>query len=150
MGAARIKDEVAITVPSHPKYLSLVRAVTVMMGIQNKIEDTVIDHMEHAVDEACSNVIKHAYAGDPNKQIVVTLRISPEAFEVIIEDSGRKADVASIRGRGLDDIRPGGLGVHLIKRACDVVEFDEKKKRGNRLRLVKYLTVKHGNKNKGK
>jgi anti-sigma regulatory factor (Ser/Thr protein kinase) len=137
-----------ITVPSHPKYLSLVRAVTVMMGVQNKVDDTVIEHMEHAVDEACSNVITHAYAGDPNKQIEVTLRISPEAFEVIIEDSGLKADVASIKGRDLDDIRPGGIGVHLIRRACDVVEFDEKKKKGNRLRLVKYLKVKHGNKDK--
>jgi len=137
-----------ITVPSHPKYLALVRAVTVKMGVQNKVDDTVIRHMEHAVDEACSNVIKHAYAGDPNKQIGVTLTISPEAFEVIIEDSGVKADGASIKGRRLDDIRPGGLGVHLIKRACDIVEFDEKKKKGNRLRLVKYLKEEHGNKNK--
>ncbi len=119
-----------------------------MMGAQNKVDDTVIEHMEHAVDEACSNVIKHAYAGDPNQQIGVILRISPEAFEVIIEDSGLKTDVASIKGRGLDEIRPGGLGVHLIKRACDVVEFDEKKKKGNRLRLVKYLKVKHGDKDK--
>ncbi len=137
-----------ITVPSDPKYLALVRAVTVRMGVQNKVDDTVIRHMEHAVDEACSNVIKHAYAGDPNKQIRITLTISPEAFEVIIEDSGVKADVASFKGRRLDDIRPGGLGVHLIKRACDIVEFDEKKKKGNRLRLVKYLKEKHGNKDK--
>ena len=119
-----------------------------MMGVQNKVDQTVIDHMEHAVDEACSNVIKHAYAGDPNKQIGVTLRVSSEAFEVIIEDSGLKADVASIKGRGLDEIIPGGLGVHLIKRACDVVEFDEKKKKGNSLRLVKYLKVNNGNKDR--
>jgi anti-sigma regulatory factor (Ser/Thr protein kinase) len=143
-----VKDEVIITVPSHPKYLSLVRAVTGMMGVQNKVDETVIEHMEHAVDEACSNVIKHAYGGDPNQQIGVTLRISPEAFEVIIEDNGLKADVASIKGRGLDDIRPGGLGVHLIKRACDVVEFDEEKQKGNRLRLVKYLKEKHGDRDK--
>jgi serine/threonine-protein kinase RsbW len=136
-----------ITVPSHPKYLALLRSVTVVMGVQNEVDSTVIEHMEHAVDEACSNVIKHAYAGDPNKQIGLTLRISPEAFEVVIEDSGLKADVASIKGRGLDEIRPGGLGVHLIKRACDIVEFDEKEKKGNRLRLVKYLKG-HGNKNK--
>jgi len=143
-----IRDEVMLTVPSHPKYLSLVRAVTVMMGAQNKLDKTVIEHMEHAVDEACSNVIKHAYRGDPGKQIGLTLRISPEAFEVIIEDSGLKAEVARIKGRGLDDIRPGGLGVHLIKRACDVVEFDEKKTQGNRLRLVKYLKAKDGDKDK--
>ncbi len=137
-----------IRVPSHPKYLALVRAVTGGMGVQNKVDDTVIKHMEHAVDEACSNVIKHAYAGDPNKEIAVTLRISPEAFEVIIEDTGRKTDVASVKGRKLDDIRPGGLGVHLIKRACDIVEFDEKKKNGNRLRLVRYLKGKDGDKDK--
>ncbi len=143
-----MKDEVIITVPSHPKYLSLVRAVTVTMGVQNELDDAVIEHMEHAVDEACSNVIKHAYGGDPGKQIGITLKVTPEAFEVVIEDSGLKADVARIKGRGLDDIKPGGLGVHLIKRACDVVEFDEKKTEGNRLRLVKYLKVKHGNKDK--
>jgi len=143
-----MKDEVMIKVPSHPKYLALLRAVTVTMGVQNKVADTVIRHMEHAVDEACSNVIKYAYAGDPNQQIDVTLTISPEAFEVIIEDSGVKADVASVKGRKLDDVRPGGLGVHLIKRACDIVEFDEKKKKGNRLRLVKYLKERHGDKNK--
>jgi len=137
-----------IRVPSHPKYLALIRAVTVKMGVQNKVDDTIVKHMEHAVDEACSNVIKHAYAGDPNKEIGVTLRISPEAFEVIIEDSGLKTDVASVKGRRLDDIRPGGLGVHLIKRACDIVEFDEKKKNGNRLRLVKYFKGNHGNKDK--
>jgi serine/threonine-protein kinase RsbW len=147
MGVTHIKDQVVITVPSHPKYLALVRSVTVMMGVQNKVDYAVIEKMEHAVDEACSNVIKHAYAGDPNGQIGLTLKISPEAFEVIIEDSGLKADIASIKGRSLDDVRAGGLGVHLIKRACDVVEFDEKKKKGNRLRLVKYLKVKHGNKN---
>ncbi|MGD1076013.1 MAG: ATP-binding protein [Thermodesulfovibrionales bacterium] len=139
-----MNDEVMITVPSHPKYLSVARAVTRMMGIQNKVDETVIEHMEHAVDEACSNVIKHAYGGDPNQQIGITLRISSEAFEVVIEDNGLKADISSIKGRGLDEIRPGGLGVHFIKRACDVVEFDEKKKAGNRLRLVKYLKEKHG------
>ncbi len=144
-----MKDEVMITVPSHPKYLALVRSVTVKMGIQNKVDETVIRRMEHAVDEACSNVIKHAYAGDPSKKIGITLRISPEAFEVIIEDSGVKADVASVKGRRLDDIRPGGLGVHLIRRACDVVEFDEKTKKGNRLRLIKYLKETHGDTNKG-
>jgi serine/threonine-protein kinase RsbW len=140
---------VKITVPSHPKYLALVRAVTVGMGARNNVDDTVIKHMEHAVDEACSNVIKHAYAGNPNKKIGITLSVSPTAFEVIIEDSGAKADVASVKGRRLDDIRPGGLGVHLIKRACDIVEFDERKKKGNRLRLVKYLKDNHENRNQG-
>ena len=137
-----------ITVPSHPKYLALVRAVTVKMGLQNKVDSAVIQQMEQAVDEACSNVIEHAYAGDPNNQIGVTLRISRDAFEVVIEDSGRKADLASLKGRGLNDIRPGGLGVHFIKRACDVVKFDEKKEEGNRLVLIKHLRVKRGNKDK--
>ncbi|HXX54087.1 MAG TPA: ATP-binding protein [Thermodesulfovibrionales bacterium] len=137
-----------ITAPSHPKYLAMVRAVTVKMGLQNRVDSEVIQQMEQAVDEACSNVIAHAYAGDPNKQIAVTLRITRDAFEVVIEDSGRKADLASLKGRGLDEIRPGGLGVHFIKRACDVVKFDENREKGNRLVLIKHLTVKGGNKDK--
>jgi serine/threonine-protein kinase RsbW len=133
-----MKDAVVITIPSHPKYLSMVRAATVNMGKLYGMEDPVIEDVKLAVDEACSNVIKHAYRGDTSKKIVIKYKIMQNNFLVIIEDSGIKAHLKSIKGRNLDDVRPGGLGIHFIKRVFDIFKLDGKKKKGNRLILIKY------------
>jgi serine/threonine-protein kinase RsbW len=64
--------------------------------------------------------------------------MTKKGFEVLIEDHGVKAQPESIEGRNLDDIRPGGLGIHLIKRAFDIFQFDQRKRRGNRLKLIRF------------
>jgi anti-sigma regulatory factor (Ser/Thr protein kinase) len=126
-------------VPSHPKYLSVVREVTARMGLMHDIPEEEVEQIKLAVDEACANVIKYAYRGNADERIVVSYKVDDERFEVVIEDSGIKADPGAIMGRKLEDVRPGGLGVHFIKRCFDVFEFDGKKKNGNRLRLIRYL-----------
>ncbi len=146
---AKSNKSVTITIPSDPKYLCVVRDVTVRMGILNGVDEAVTEQIKLAVDEACSNVIKHAYGGDTRQKIRVEYSITPESFEVTIDDSGRKADLDLIKGRRLDQVRPGGLGVHFIRRVFDVFEFDEEKKRGNRLRLVRNMGKGNGNRNKG-
>ena len=98
---------------------------------------TEIDDVKLAVDEACSNVIKHAYGGDVGREYTVRYFLA-DSFEVIIEDSGIKAEPESIEGRDLDDVKPGGLGIHFIKRTFDVFAFDKSKKQGNRLTLIRY------------
>lgn len=139
-----MKNSVIITIPSHPKYLSVVRAATVRIGELYGIENGIIEGIRLAVDEACSNVIKHAYKGENNKKIVIKFANTKKTFEVIIEDNGVTVPIETIKGRCLEDIRPGGLGVHFIKRTFDVFEFDNKKKNGNRLRLIKYMEAKDG------
>jgi len=137
-----MKDSVTITIPSHPKYLSIVRSVTVKMAQIYEITEPLTEDMKLAVDEACANVIKHAYKGDRTKKIVLKYMITKKSFNVIIEDSGIKAQTDLIKGRSLDDIRPGGLGIHFIKRVFDVFQFDETKKKGNRLILIKSMNIK--------
>ena len=61
---------------------------------------------------------------------------------MVIEDNGIKSDPESMKGRDLDDLKPGGLGIHFIKKVFDVFELDSRKKDGNRLRLIKYLKGK--------
>jgi len=134
-----MKDSTVIAIPSHPKYLCMVRDVTARMGKIFNVPETDIEHIKLAVDEACSNVIKYAYGGDTTRKIFVKFRLRKKGFEVVIEDSGIKAQPELIEGRSLSDVRPGGLGVHLIRRAFDVVTFDDKKKKGNRLVMVKYI-----------
>jgi serine/threonine-protein kinase RsbW len=137
-----MKDSVTITIPSHPKYLSIVRSVTGKMAQIYEITEPLTEDMKLAVDEACANVIKHAYRGDITKKIVLKYKITKKSFNVIIEDSGIKAQTDLIKGRSLDDIRPGGLGIHFIKRVFDVFQFDETKKKGNRLILIKSMNIK--------
>ena len=63
----------------------------------------------------------------------------PETLLGIIEDNGVKARPELIAGRDLEEVRPGGLGIHFIKRTFDVFQFDEKKTKGNRLRLIRHI-----------
>lgn len=136
-----MKDYLIITIPSHPKYLSVVRAVSVRMGELHGLTAAETEDIKLAVDEACSNVIKHAYDSDTGKRIIVKFRVAKNKLEVMIEDSGRMHP-DFIEGRSLDDVKPGGLGMHLIRRAFDVVAFDEKKRKGNRLILIRHIKTK--------
>ncbi|MGQ9570761.1 MAG: ATP-binding protein [Thermodesulfovibrionales bacterium] len=89
-------------------------------------------------------MIKHAYKGDVNQKIILRFKTSSKGFEVIIDDNGLKVHPESLVGRDLEDIRPGGLGIHFIKKVFNVFALDEKKKKGNRLRLVRYIKGKDG------
>jgi anti-sigma regulatory factor (Ser/Thr protein kinase) len=133
-----MKNSAVIRVPSHPHYLSVIRAVTAQMCVLSGMSDSAVDEVKVAVDEACSNVMKYAYRGNTDRYIVIEYRIISDGFQVVIEDNGIKARPKDIEGRDLDELRPGGLGVHLIKRAFDTMAFDKSKKRGNRLKLIRY------------
>jgi len=128
---------VTLTVPSHPKYLYVVRSalypILIDAGFGRKDARRII----LAVDEACSNIIKHAYEGDHNKTITMTVADDAERFTVRLRDYGRKADPASIAPRDLADIRPGGLGTLFMGAAFDTVTYDTKQDQGTLLILEK-------------
>jgi len=99
-----------------------------------------------SVDEALANVIRHAYKGRTGLPIGLTCRrlwsakdaSAPQGLEIVLSDSGVAADPKKLQGRSLDEIRPGGLGLHFMKQSMDVVEFSRKNGK-NLLRMVKYL-----------
>lgn len=143
-----MRESAVITVPSSPRYLSVIRAVTATMADIYGMAERVREDVKLAVDEACSNVIKYAYKGDAGQKIVVKYFIT-KSFEVVIEDNGIKARPEYIEGRSLDDVRPGGLGVHFIKRTFDVFAFDPRKRNGNRLRLIKHRREEDEDRDRG-
>jgi serine/threonine-protein kinase RsbW len=97
-----------------------------------------------AVDEACTNVIKHAYRYDPNKEITITIRRKSGAFEVSILDSGAGFDPGRIPTPDMKEYlthyRRGGLGIYLMKSLMDKVEYGNGPGQRNEVRLTKYLT----------
>lgn len=102
-----------------------------------------IANISLAVDEACTNIIKHAYQNAPDKEIEITVIRSKGNFEVRIVDYGKKFDPTEIRPpdlrQNLAQHRRGGLGVYLMKRLMDKVEYSFQPGKQNEVRLVKYL-----------
>lgn len=130
---------IEIKIPSDPKFLKIVRAtishVSEIMGFIP--EET--NNITLAVDEACSNIIKHSYCGTTDQLIEVLIHLHADRLEVLLQDYGKKVNVRQIKSRELDDVRPGGLGVHLIKSVMDIVNYENCSDNCNQLQLVKYL-----------
>ncbi|OYT15186.1 MAG: hypothetical protein B7C24_14375 [Bacteroidetes bacterium 4572_77] len=102
-----------------------------------------------AADEACTNLIKHAYKFDKNKTIDISISSEQEqVFSIIIEDSAEPFDIADSPKVNINSyikaMKPGGLGVHIIKAVIDVIHYKpaSKKNGKNRLILKKYLSRK--------
>ena len=96
-----------------------------------------------AVDEACTNIIKHAYHNDPTKDIVVSVMREKNRFEVRIVDEGTKFDPTSMKPLDLKNhlahYRRGGLGVYLMKTLMDEIVYSSQGRKKNEVRLTKYL-----------
>ncbi|MBE2204422.1 MAG: ATP-binding protein [Chthoniobacterales bacterium] len=102
---------------------------------KNGFDDCATELMVLALDEACTNVIRHAYdnACKPVRLEMVSLK---SRVRFVLRDYGTSCDPGKIRSRDLEDIRPGGLGVHIIKQAFDTVTYSPRPK-GTRLVLEK-------------
>ena len=93
-----------------------------------------------AVDEACQNVIRHAYGGDCDQGIELEIRREGSRLRVRLRDHAPAVDPARIRARDLDDVRPGGLGVHLIHELMDETHFEpDPSGAGNTLVMAKEI-----------
>lgn len=101
-----------------------------------------------AVDEACSNLIRHAYQLDHSKEFFVD--ISPDndnTLVIEILDNGTAFDPLTVPIPDLNQYaaqhRKGGFGVHIIRMVMDAVEYfpaDDTTHQMNRLKLVKKLS----------
>lgn len=75
-----------------------------------------------AADEAVTNVIRHTYQGASDKPIVLSGEISDGHLHLRMRDYGPHVDPEKLKGRALEDIKPGGLGLHLLQAVFSVVE----------------------------
>lgn len=102
----------------------------------------VLDNIVLATNEACMNVIQHAYLGYENGEIIVELWKKNNALTIKVIDYANDSDLNSIKSRDLEDVRPGGLGVHLIKQLMDEVVYKNIENRsGNVLEMTKKIDV---------
>ncbi len=125
---------------SRPDLLAPVRAMIVSLAERFGFDDIESGHLALAVDEALANVIRHGYESRPDGRIWIAVHLieSPaRTLRIEIEDEGRQVDPAEINPRALDEIRPGGLGVHIMREVTDACDFEPRQPRGMRLVLEK-------------
>lgn len=130
-------QSISITIPSDALYLKIIRSVLESIGEIFNFSQKDINAIELATNEACANIINHAYNDEPHHQIQITICGYPDKIKIELKDKGKKVDPDKIKSRKLDDIRPGGLGVHFIHSLMEEVVFDQDYEHGNRLILTK-------------
>lgn len=121
---------------SHPGNLSLVRDFVRQFLKQIRLTDTEKDLIILGLDEACTNVIRYAYNHQPDQLISLICEQRKASIVFRLRDFGTQCDPSKLQGRPLDLVQPGGLGIHLIKRAFDQVDYNLKKE-GTELVLSK-------------
>ena len=108
--------------------------------LQMGVSEMDAELMVLALDEACTNIIRHAYGGPTQSAIRLNIDPVKHGIRCTLRDYGKSCDPAKIRSRDLTDFRPGGLGVRIMQTAFDHVVF-EPRPRGTRLTLTKNLLV---------
>ncbi len=91
-----------------------------------------------AADEAVTNIMRHTYQGAPDKPIMLSGEITGGHLHFRLRDEGPHVEFAKLKGRELEDIKPGGLGLHLLKSIFTTVEHT-KLPIGNEWHLAKPL-----------
>ncbi len=93
-----------------------------------------------AIDEACQNIIRHAYRGESDQAIELEVERRGDRLVFTLTDEAPAIDPSRVKPRDLEDVRPGGLGTHFIRRVMDEVEFLQPASgRGNLLRMVRRI-----------
>ena len=125
---------------SSPEQLRNVRHVVRSVTTDRGCKDDLVNGMVLAIDEASSNVIKHGYGLNDSGDIILEIFYSRGELVFRLTDFAKPVNRAACRSRELDDLRPGGLGVHLIKKIMDKYEFlDPPKGVGNVLEMRKRI-----------
>lgn len=104
-----------------------------------------VKEIELATEEALVNIINYAYP-DHSGDIKVTCTQDPsKALVIKIEDTGIAFDISSLKdpdiSAGISDREVGGLGVFLIRKLMDKVQYHRKNKK-NILELVIHIPTK--------
>jgi len=132
-------EPIHLSIISHPENLKIIRKVMkdVMSktGLSKKDSGCVI----LAIDEACSNIIKHGYKNDYNQKIDLTIILKKNLLSISILDNGIRFDKNSIETRNIDEIKPGGLGIYIINQVMDRVEYARTSEGFNKIKMVKKL-----------
>lgn len=135
---------VVVRLLSQTKNLATAREAVKTFTRNLGFNEECCSHIALAVDEAVCNVIRHGYESKPDQPIWINLWAlgpadRPRGVRIVIEDEAKQVDPEQIRGRDLENVRPGGLGVHIIREVMENVEYTKRPKGGMSLAMERLL-----------
>ncbi|MGA1368415.1 MAG: ATP-binding protein, partial [Blastocatellia bacterium] len=129
--------------PSSTENLVLIRDFVTRIGQQAHLDEQEISNLELAVDEACANVIEHAYGLDTRQEVIIQAICDEEAVRISVIDTGKGFDPTGVTPASIDTLvterRSGGLGIRLIKALMDEVSYQIQPGQKNELHMIKRL-----------
>lgn len=131
-----------IKIPAKTENLETIRNFIISATKSLGFHEDEMNKILLAVDEACSNVIRHAYHFKENL-MKVNLRIEAKKLTVTIIDHGKSFNPNKVKTPEMDkylkSYKVGGLGMLLMKKLMDEVEYDIKPNSQNKVKLIKYI-----------
>ena len=126
--------------PARARVLCQTRSSVRECLLNEGCEADTVDDVVLAIDEACQNIIRHAYCGETDQEIVLCIHRYDSLVEVQLRDFAPAIRPECVKPRDLDDIRPGGLGTHLIQELMDEVSVSPSSDgQGNVMRMRKMV-----------
>lgn len=132
---------IRLTIPAKPEYITLGRlALTgiARLGVEPMSQE-VLGDLKLALTEACTNSVRHAYAGGDG-MVEIVYELHRDRLVVEVRDQGEgfepPSEPAVLDGAELSE---GGLGIAIIQALSDEFELGEGRQGGSRLRFVKLL-----------
>lgn len=130
-----------VNLPAEYKSLEKISKFVVQAAREAGLSDQDIYEVDLAVDEACSNIIDHAYGGEGIGDMRCTVEVSKGTLKVILNDHGRPFDPTLVPepvvNVPLQKLKRRGAGVYLMRKIVDELHYESSKEAGNVLVLVK-------------
>lgn len=116
-----------VCIPADLSQLAVVRDFVEANATKAGFDETQVYKMTLAVDEACSNLIRHSFAQDNSQNICVEIEFCNPQFKIIISDNGVPFNPLEFATPNmteyLNKFKRGGLGIHIIKSVMDDVLY---------------------------
>ena len=133
-------DDRKLVVPGRYDRLETICNFVVQSAGEAGLDESDQFHCQIAVDEACTNIIEHAYEGEDRGRIEIVCHLEPGELTITLKDQGKPFDPDSIPPpqvpAAIDDMAVGGLGLFFMRKVMDEVNFSSGRS-GNKLVLVK-------------
>ncbi|HDQ46239.1 MAG TPA: ATP-binding protein [bacterium] len=132
-----------LKLPSRTDNLETVRKFVADLARKAGFGKEDIHKIELAVDEACTNVIEHAYENAEDQDIDIVVKLGPQKLTVIVTDRGKTFSPGDIETPDMEqyiaELRVGGLGIYLMRTLMDKVQYRSLPDGKNQVKMEKYL-----------
>jgi serine/threonine-protein kinase RsbW len=138
----RKTEKFNLKIPSVTENLYLIREFVIKIALKAGFGTEAQEQIALAVDEACTNVIKHAHKFDAKRAIDINIVLDAQKMTINILDKGKGFDVSKLQTPDLKkyakESRHGGLGIYLMKTLMDDVQYEFNPGKKNMVQMIKF------------